>query len=638
MRLVSLFFLIAGFGFCFLPEHLPSLPYLLRMLARALSIGLLCTIFSIPAGLWPTTRNLFPSLALVLFSFGVLVNGTLTALVGYQFDRDLSAAIQSIRIRRGFLTMNYDGLTSISILPTPSGYTRRDPLPALPPDMFPLFVVTEDRRFLDRITSIDTLAVLRAGRANLYGRREGASGLADQLAGILFDVDARSGSVYNQLRAKSIKTLLGWRVHDTLSKRAVVQLFLETLPLGGRGGHNIQGVESSARIDYGRPFVSLNSCEQLEILARAPNPSLYDPYHSTLDAYRQHYSANLRVAVQTGLLSPQSATRCRKDFLSTVLPKQAALRNVSRPFLDAAVQELMQRKLYNPDRHQTYAVTFDADTQRNLEIARDNALRQIRSHRLVARHRGSRAVTIDAIVVGAKGEIAAEVGSPRIIGGASSFVKPCVASAALALGIVPSINSKIFGMPISLAKMLYTSDTPAAVQLGRILGLPALTSALRGCGYTIPQDRAAPFNAAGYGANADLRTIAGTWVYNFSDPGVAYAPHWLRDAPVPPERLFPTSVAVAVRDALTLTSRRGTTSKSLREFAADRHAVKTGTAAYLRRKTYLGSGGSVTIAALTDGRIVAIRVRYRDGQPFEVNGSDSAALVLYHLLKLERGD
>ena len=74
----------------------------------------------------------------------------------------------------------------------------------------------------------------------------------------------------------------------------------------------------------------------------------------------------------------------------------------------------------------------------------------------------------------------------------------------------------------------------------------------------------------------------------------------------------------------------GTAASALNELAATGSiASKTGTASFYRRGKWQGEGGSWCVAADSATKtVIAVRVRWASGRPFELEGGRSAARVV----------
>lgn len=99
----------------------------------------------------------------------------------------------------------------------------------------------------------------------------GGSTISQQLAKNLFLNPSK-----NPLR-KIKEAILTWRLEKNLSKRRILELYLNI----AEWGEGIFGVEAAARHYYGKPAGELNADEAAHLAAVLPNPRKYNPIGSS---------------------------------------------------------------------------------------------------------------------------------------------------------------------------------------------------------------------------------------------------------------------------------------------------------------------------------------------------------------------
>ena len=142
----------------------------------------------------------------------------------------------------------------------------------VPLERFPTFVVAavlnaEDRRFWNH-PGVDYRGVVRAAVANLRGRHQGASTIAMQLAQFVVGTSGTrrmppDGTIAGKLAEASI----GIRLVNRLGHAAVVEAYLNLVPLGGA-----TGLEAAARSLFGSGASGLSPAQgaMLAAMIRAP--------------------------------------------------------------------------------------------------------------------------------------------------------------------------------------------------------------------------------------------------------------------------------------------------------------------------------------------------------------------------------
>jgi monofunctional biosynthetic peptidoglycan transglycosylase len=111
----------------------------------------------------------------------------------------------------------------------------------------------------------------------------GASTITQQLAKNLWLTPSR-----NPLR-KGRETLLAWQLERTLSKRRILELYLNVTELGP----GCYGIEAAARRYFGKSAADVGPLEAAQLAASLPNPRAWHP-GSTGRAYQAHVTRVLR--------------------------------------------------------------------------------------------------------------------------------------------------------------------------------------------------------------------------------------------------------------------------------------------------------------------------------------------------------
>jgi penicillin-binding protein 1A len=145
------------------------------------------------------------------------------------------------------------------------------PIDDLPNHVWQAFVAAEDQHFFDH-GGIDLLGIIRAFKANLEAgdSAQGGSTLTQQLVKNLLLTPEKSYS------RKVKEAVLAWRLERELTKKEILQLYLNFVFLGA-GNY---GIEAAARDYYGVSARELNAGEAALIAGLVPAPSRYSPRRS----------------------------------------------------------------------------------------------------------------------------------------------------------------------------------------------------------------------------------------------------------------------------------------------------------------------------------------------------------------------
>jgi monofunctional biosynthetic peptidoglycan transglycosylase len=145
-------------------------------------------------------------------------------------------------------------------------------------------VVAEDIRFFAH-QGVDLEEVEDALEQAVERRAlpRGASTITQQLAKNLWLSPSRS-----PLR-KVREAILAWQLERTLSKRRILELYLNVAEFGP----GLYGTEAAARRYFGKPAAELGPLEAAQLAASLPNPRSWHP-GSQSRAYQAHVARILR--------------------------------------------------------------------------------------------------------------------------------------------------------------------------------------------------------------------------------------------------------------------------------------------------------------------------------------------------------
>lgn len=171
---------------------------------------------------------------------------------------------------RHYSTVIYDCNDQIiQYLPLQNGLRREfTPLNEIPESVQKAFIKSEDKRFYFHF-GVDIFSLTRAFFQNVTKQRQvsGASTITMQLARIILPSDERN------LRAKIKDVVNAFRLELRLSKKQILELYLNNIPFG----KNTEGITSAAKTFFGAQITEL-SIEQAYCLAVIPrSPALYNP-------------------------------------------------------------------------------------------------------------------------------------------------------------------------------------------------------------------------------------------------------------------------------------------------------------------------------------------------------------------------
>ncbi|GEM_PF-171254 len=142
------------------------------------------------------------------------------------------------------------------------------PIGQVSPALLKAVLIGEDDKFYQH-DGFDYDALEQAFEKNIKAGRfkAGASTISQQLTKNLFLSPEKS------LTRKLKEAILTWRMERTLSKRRILELYVNV----AEWGDGIFGIEAAARHYYGKPASQLSTMEAARLAAVLPNPIRFNP-------------------------------------------------------------------------------------------------------------------------------------------------------------------------------------------------------------------------------------------------------------------------------------------------------------------------------------------------------------------------
>jgi penicillin-binding protein 1A len=253
----------------------------------------------------PLVRRGLKLLAILvgLFLLGILI-------VWLLFARDLPS-VDQLKAYEPPLPTNVRGADGLPV----QSYARERRIELsyaeYPPMLVRAFLAAEDRTFFEHHgvdypglagAVVDYVSKIGSGR-----RAKGGSTITQQVAkNILLD------NAYTKTR-KIKEAILAWQIEDALTKEQILELYLNTIPLG----RNAFGVEaaSQAYFDKELPELTLGQMAYLAILPKGP--ANYDPVrHADRAIERRDYV--LTEMERNGFATPEQVAAARAEPLGTI--------------------------------------------------------------------------------------------------------------------------------------------------------------------------------------------------------------------------------------------------------------------------------------------------------------------------------
>jgi len=147
------------------------------------------------------------------------------------------------------------------------------PLSQISPYIIKAVLIAEDDKFW-RHEGFDYVAIRKALEKDIRKKKFklGGSTITQQLVKNLY-----LSPVKNPVR-KMREAIITWRIERILSKKRILELYLNVVEWGDYGTF---GIEAASRHYYGKPASALNAQEASQLAAVLPNPRKYRPLSSS---------------------------------------------------------------------------------------------------------------------------------------------------------------------------------------------------------------------------------------------------------------------------------------------------------------------------------------------------------------------
>ncbi|MCK6527572.1 PBP1A family penicillin-binding protein [Myxococcota bacterium] len=220
--------------------------------------------------------------------------------------------------------------------------TRRTPVPLaeIPQVVQDAVLAIEDSRFHQH-PGVDLRSLVRAAWADLRAREfvQGGSTITQQLAKNLFLAPEK------KLLRKANELLIARALERRYGKDRILELYLNQIYLGQRGGFAIYGVEQGARAYFGKTLRQLDLAEAATLAGAIQAPNRWAPWKHPEDARRRRDQVLDRM-VTTGLVPRERAETAKATALH-VKKGEAVLARRAPWFLER-VRDLLEERFPGP--------------------------------------------------------------------------------------------------------------------------------------------------------------------------------------------------------------------------------------------------------------------------------------------------
>jgi len=144
---------------------------------------------------------------------------------------------------------------------------------SIPTHLINALIATEDKKFFDH-WGVDIERFIQGlFKTFIFGRREGASTITQQLAKNLYGFKGKNESAFATIVRKIREWITAFNIERTYTKNEILEMYLN-ISYFGRGAY---GIERASRIFFNKPVASLTIPESAVLVAILPSSVVYDP-------------------------------------------------------------------------------------------------------------------------------------------------------------------------------------------------------------------------------------------------------------------------------------------------------------------------------------------------------------------------
>lgn len=248
---------------------------------------------------------------------------------------------------------------------------RRDPVPlaVIPDYLKKALVTTEDRKFYQH-SGVDLKGITRAVVKDIKARQfvEGASTITQQLAKTLFLTPKKD------LLRKIKEAILAFQLERRYTKDEILELYLNQVYFGS----GAYGVESAARIFFGKPVNQLDLAECALVAGMPKSPSRYSPLVNRALALKRRNTV-LKQMHDTGVISDSEyQTAVNEELLTAGGSKNPAKAPYFVEYIKIFLEEELGVSILYKDGLSVYT-TLDFELQQAAEKAVANGLAELQN-------------------------------------------------------------------------------------------------------------------------------------------------------------------------------------------------------------------------------------------------------------------
>jgi penicillin-binding protein 1B len=233
----------------------------------------------------------------------------------------------------------------------------------IPKVMIDAVRAAEDEHFFEH-AGFDPIGIVRSGVNDIfYGKRQGASTLTQQLAGMLLFPDMPRG-----MKRKFLEIFPTLHLEQSSTKQQIFEYYANNVYLGNQGSFSINGFGEGAQVYFGKDLGDLTLPEASLMAGLIQSQHLWDPYRHP-EAAKTRRNIVLKNMRKNDYITERAY---QEAAASPLVVNKRKVDSAEAPyFVDLTDNELQNRFQDQDFQHNSFRVytTLDMDLQRDAEEA-----------------------------------------------------------------------------------------------------------------------------------------------------------------------------------------------------------------------------------------------------------------------------
>ncbi|SFM40538.1 PBP1A family penicillin-binding protein [Thermodesulforhabdus norvegica] len=250
-------------------------------------------------------------------------------------------------------------------------------------------IAVEDRRFYSH-GGVDLVGILRALWVDIKAGRivQGGSTITQQLVKNYFLEPERT------IKRKLLEALIAVIIETKFTKDQILEMYLNEIYMGQRGGVAIHGMGEAARYYFGRNVEDLTLAEAATLAGMIKAPNYYNP-HEHPERARLRRNTVLQIMFELGMISEEEFRKASAEPVSAFRIHQPVKR--APYFVDTVMEQL--KELYPPKVLEKEGLVIYTSLLPEMEVQAEFSVRKVLQDLEKRKRAGEDQRTLQAVLV-----------------------------------------------------------------------------------------------------------------------------------------------------------------------------------------------------------------------------------------------